>query len=455
MMSRTTALYYLHPSFGYYFEQFYLEPHGLVYKLKPLPSATLTPPPLDSHLMAENEDFWTHDAPPSLAKVADVIASPDPSAQLSVGENILMRLHISRQANQNAGLFVGAYYSRSLDFWGVQLHLADEFKRAATNFETALEVNPDNVVAQINLNFNKKLQSGAPVTVDPSRASTDQFGKSSTWEQVLNVNGPFDAPDFCFVYGMGLFRGDGFVHQSIPQFKRVCELAPDYLPARMMLAQAYLLSHRPQYAMDALRAPLANPGRFSLNDTNETQLHFLAAAASFQESNLANGIKLVDDEIARHPDDNGVLNAAAQIFIVRGLFTNALNIINEQLKSSPTNPAWLYDKGYVAIQLKNYPVDIAALDDLLKIQTNNGDALFNRAIAYLNRGRLDAAQADYLRLQQALGNTLPIAYGLGEIAWRKQDTNDAVRYYQIYLTQANTNSDEAKTIAERLKALKP
>ena len=34
MLARTNELYYLHPSFGYYFEQFYQEPHGLIYKLK-------------------------------------------------------------------------------------------------------------------------------------------------------------------------------------------------------------------------------------------------------------------------------------------------------------------------------------------------------------------------------------------------------------------------------------
>ena len=40
-LAKTNELYYLHPSFGYYFEQFYLEPHGLVYRLKTLPEDTL------------------------------------------------------------------------------------------------------------------------------------------------------------------------------------------------------------------------------------------------------------------------------------------------------------------------------------------------------------------------------------------------------------------------------
>ena len=59
VLARTNELYYLHPSFGYYFEQFYPEPHGLVYKLKTLPEDTLLPPLPDKNLIAENEAFWT------------------------------------------------------------------------------------------------------------------------------------------------------------------------------------------------------------------------------------------------------------------------------------------------------------------------------------------------------------------------------------------------------------
>ena len=59
-----------------------------------------------------------------------------------------------------------------------------------------------------------------------------------------------------------------------------------------------------------------------------------------------------------------------------------------------------------------------------------------------------------MRLQQSNTNAFQIAYGLGEIAWRQHDTNEAVRNYQIYLANAGTNSDEAKTVLERLRELK-
>jgi tetratricopeptide (TPR) repeat protein len=124
------------------------------------------------------------------------------------------------------------------------------------------------------------------------------------------------------------------------------------------------------------------------------------------------------------------------------------------LESTPDDPAWLYARGYVSIQDKNYAAATAAFSRVLEIQTNNDNALFNRAIANLDSDHLDAARADYLRLQQTFSNSFQVAYGLGEIAWRQHETNEAVRNYQIYLANANTNSGEARTVLERLRELK-
>ena len=74
-------------------------------------------------------------------------------------------------------------------------------------------------------------------------------------------------------------------------------------------------------------------------------------------------------------------------------------------------------------------------------------------MAYLDSGKLDAARADYLQLQQTFTNSFPVAYGLGEIAWRKHETNEAIRNYKIYLANANTNTAEATNIILRLREL--
>jgi tetratricopeptide (TPR) repeat protein len=458
-LGQTNNFYYLQPSYGYYFERFYLEPHGLVYKMVTLPEDTLLPPVPDKNLIAENEAFWTQAAAPELAPIERAVAPPDPNAPRTWGERMLARFHVAREPSPLAVL-AGVGYSRSLDFWGVQLQRAGELEPAAARFDDALKLNPDNVVAETNLRFNQTLRAGQPATVDLSKADPDQLAKYPTWNDALKANGPFDEPSFCYAVGNGFLRNETYgrplplANQALAQFDRVRALAPDYLPARFLLGQTYLMVHLPGRALDALRDPLEHPDKFALAETNEVQLHVLAAAAYFQMTNYARATELLETEIARHPDNNNLLAAAVQGFMTHGQFDPALRAIDLKLKSAPDDPAWLYTRGYVCIQRKDYSAAVTALTRVLTIQTNNDNALFNRAIANLDSGRLDAARADYLRLQQTYSNAFPIAYGLGEIAWRQHDTNEAVRNYTIYLANAATNTGEAQTVLERLRELK-
>ena len=452
MLSATNELYYLHPSYGYYFEMFYLEPHGLVYSLKPLPRDTLLPPPLDQNQIAENEAFWSQVADDAFPSLEEEITPPDSNVRKTLGQRFLARLHVVREQNPNA-VVAGVYYSRDLDFWGVELQRAGELKKAAACFETAQKLNPDNVVAQVNLQFNQDLRAGRPVPVDRSKVTRDQFGKYHNWNEVATANGPYDEPSFCFVYGVQLARANGCFRQAAASFNRVRELDPDYLPARLWLAQSYLFSGLPDRALDALHDPLAQPQKFSLTESNSMDLDILAAGAYFQKTNFMQGARLLELEINRHPDNNDLLTATMQAFTRYGLFTNALEVIDRKLNMAPDDPIGLFGKGYVCIQLHAYDDAIAAFTRVLAIQTNNADARFNRALAYLDSGQLDAARADYRQLQQTYTNSFPVAYGLGEIAWRKHETNEAIRNYKIYLASANTNTAEGTNVILRLRDL--
>ena len=69
------------------------------------------------------------------------------------------------------------------------------------------------------------------------------------------------------------------------------------------------------------------------------------------------------------------------------------------------------------------------------------------------RHKLDDARADYETLGQTYTNSFRIDYGLGEIAWRQHATNDAIKYYKLYLANANTNTAEATNVIQRLRQL--
>jgi tetratricopeptide (TPR) repeat protein len=450
-LAKTNDLYYLHPSFGYYFEEFYLEPHGMVYKLKTLPGDTLLPPLPGEDEIAENETFWARAELQAFAPIERAVAAPKPDEPRSWGEQMLRWLHALQERNPNA-IVAGNFYSRSLDYWGVELQRAGSLVIAAEHFSMAQKLNPDNAVAKINLQFNQSLQKGETVPVDLAKTALDQFGPFNSWSKILDADGPFDEPSFCFETGL-IWMQNEFFRQSLALFTRVCQLEPDNLPAHLWLAQLCDFNHLPDQALKMIQDVRRQPEKFQLDQTTEPQLSVIEAAAYFQKNDISTGTRLFDAEISRNPTNDVLLATAVQFYMAKGRFTNALTVINSRLRDDPDDANWLFNKGYVYLQLKDYDKAIATLTRVLSLQADNNTARFNRAIAYLSSGQLGSARADYEILNQTFTNSFRIDYGLGEIAWRQHQTNEAVKYYKLYLANANNNTAEASNVVQRLRQL--
>jgi tetratricopeptide (TPR) repeat protein len=448
-LDRTNEMYYLHPSFGYYFEELYLEPHGLIYKLKALPRETLLPPPPDKYLIAENETFWKTARTDVLASVADVITPPVASETFADAQ--LERLHVPHEPDLNS-ILVGSYCSRSLDFWGVELQGIGDLTDAAARFRTALELNTNNVAARLNLEVNNDLSAGRQMSADPSIGAFNQFGTFDSLLKGLVQTGPIDDPAFCFEYGLTLAEVNKFFRQAVAPLKRACELDPDYLRGRIWLARVYGMNHMPDKMFDVLRAPVSRIDESSAADSH--QLNMLLSAAYFQKNDLANGVRLLNLEVSRDPTNEALLTTVGQIYINRGMISNAMVIANMQLRISPNDPAFLLTKGYLYNQSKQYDHAITTLDQALDIDKENAAIQFQLANAYYGKGDLDAAWTNYEMLQETRTNSPQLAFDLEEIAWRKHDTNEAIRNIDIYLANAPTNSAQAKLLSERLQQLR-
>ena len=451
MLNSSNELYYLHPSYGYYFENFYLEPHGLVYKLKKLPDDTLLPPSPDENLIAENNEFWRAAKTGALASVEDALAPPGTNSPETFAQKLLTRLHMPHEANINADL-IGAFCSQSLNFWGVELQRTGDLTDAGAYFRMALALNLNNVVAKINLRVNDDLSAGRRTPVNPP--TSDELGAFDDPFQAVTADGPFDDPAFCYVYGVVLAQQNGFFRQAAAPMERVCQLDPNFWPAREWLARIYALYRLPDRALEVLQAPLNHPQDFSMSDADHTELNLLTSAAYFQKNDLASGSRLLETEVSSNPTNDALLIKIVQIYVTRNMFSNALVVTENRLRLSPDDPNWLLTKGYLDNQLKRYDDAIAALNHVLATQKDNVTGLLGRADAYLGNGNLDAARADYGKVQQWSTNSVPAAYGLGEIAWRQHDTNEVIRNYEIYLGNAPTNTAEAQTVMGRLGELK-
>ena len=129
---------------------------------------------------------------------------------------------------------------------------------AAAHFERAMELNPDNLVAEVNLECNKNLRAGLKTAVQVSKSIEDEFGKYRNWDQVIGENGPFDEPNFCFEQGR-VFVSNTQYRQAAAQFDRVKTLAPENLAARIWLGQLYVVSRMPDKALRTVNQIRAQP----------------------------------------------------------------------------------------------------------------------------------------------------------------------------------------------------
>jgi tetratricopeptide (TPR) repeat protein len=452
-LAATNSIYYLHPSFGYYFEFFYAEPHGLAYKLRPYPADALVSPPPPKELIDENINFWERADKSALKPLVAAIAPTIRPENPSLIDQLLAHAHLAKEPNHDANVVAG-FYSRALDYWGVELQQLGRLTNAAALFARAVELNPDNIVAQTNLQCNIKLQAGRESTSHLSRSSVeDEFGKSRSWDAVIAENGPFAEPNFCFEEGVALVRNN-MQHQAAQQFDRVKALAPNDLQARLWLAQLYVVNHLPSKALQLVTEIRAHPAVFTVPFTNRTEMLFVEASTHFSNGDSKAAQAAVESALKQYPDDQELLEIATQVYITFKSYTNALGTIEQQIKLSPTNMTALVNMGNVCIWLGKFEQAIAPLTRALMVDTNNPYALLDRGIANLRIDDLDAAQEDYERLQKVLPTNPRVNYGLQEIAYRRKDTNAAIQYCQLYLASAQTNSAEAKKIAERLKELK-
>jgi tetratricopeptide (TPR) repeat protein len=369
-------VYYLHPSFGSYFETFYLEPHGLVYALKLLPpDAPDTPRPTGDQIK-ENEAVWRSAAEtqfPRLKRgIQPVEFSPNPSLLQLIMTKLRLRGEVDRRAQR-----VARFYARDLNFWGVQLQKCGLYQRAGECFGQALELDPDSDSARLNHEFNLLLQAGKKAPALTIKEVFDKFGTHRSWNDILGEGGPVDEPNSCYLLATTYLQS-GAAHQAIEQFQRVLALAPDQSPARHWLAQLFLITQN---------------------------------------------------------------------------YSNALEMSERILKINPEESHALLFKGAALMEMNDYREAVQPLTKLLTLQSTNYPAQLNRAICYLQSGDLERAGEDFHTVAKAVPKAYQAYYGLGEIAYRTKDTNDAILNYQLYLTNAPPNTGEAMMIKARLKEL--
>lgn len=422
-LAQSNRIYYLHPSFGYYFEIFHLQPHGMVYELKPYTNLSATQPVLSQDAAQANYQFWL-EREPMLKQLA------------TFEDNRNFSLSVLQRA-----------YSIALNYCGVELQRAGQLTNAAALFALASQQSDDNVAATINLEVNRNLQHGKSAGVVFEKNVEDKFGRYRSWDSFLGANGPTDEPSMMARLAQSLLKNSQ-PRQAASLIERIHQLDPKNLEKRIALAGAFLQAQAHDRVFQTV-ADIRNLG-VPLSVTQQIELVRLEAWAKFRNGDIADAEKILRNAQPKFPQQDALHEALSQIYLLTGRYPDALKSMDEELKLNPNNIRTLLNQGAVNIQIKAFAKAIPPLDRILELEPGNTAARMNRAIAQLQLGNLDAAKADYEILLGAVPGMFSVHYGLGEIAWRQTNLTTALKHYQSFLKTAPTNADESTVVRQRV-----
>jgi tetratricopeptide (TPR) repeat protein len=449
LVTQNYPVYYLHPSFGYYFEALYLKPRGLVYELKPY-STNMTQPPLvtDAEIKG-NQAFW---------------------ANLERTNGPLQTLPELATLDEDAAA-ASVDYAVALDYWGTELQKADHPKEAHHHFAEAVRLNPYNFIAAINLEYNERLQKGDYRPIESAGALQKAMSIYRGLVPVLRRNGPADEPGLDLQLGQALALG-GNLRQAAILFQRRLQWLPDDAEAQLAMAKTYADHRQPDKALD-----LIHKLRVS-SRIGTWELARCEATAYMAKGDYATAEKLLRNAIQADPNDENRVGTLAEFYRVRGLgywnehkeveaaraFTNALTNVDLQLKllASPSHdapPAFdvaetLFNKADMEIKLRSYAAAVSTLSQFLRRQPNSCIALLDRGVCEIQLNQFQAATDDF----KAMGKLLPeqpylVEYGLADVAAGEKKQAEEIDHLKRCVRSAPEESSEYRRATNRLARL--
>ncbi len=454
-VARTNRLYYLHPSFGYFFERFYLQPHGAIYEMKPYPKDQFNEPPMSASEADRSGKFWDEAWQTELELVARTGSQrpSTPSEVKKMAQKIFVQyLYLSAIPSLQNRL-LGEWFSVALNGWGVELQRNGRLPEARQRFEQAIALNTNNLAALVNLQCNTNLQAGNKMNLLSVDAIARQLGKLQRLGPIINHCGPFDHPVFCYLLG-DEYEQIGLLHQAMQEFERAQMLAPNMLSTKFALAQLYSRQRMDDKVFETVSLLRDEIRASPIKDTMDVDLAVLEANSWLSQTNHAKARSVLQSVLKQHPNDKRTLDLVLQAYLAFGDFTNALQLASEKLARDPGNVAALINQAAILIQMGDASNAIPVLNHALAI-TNLPIARLDRAVAYLQTQNLPAAEADYLELENSPAQAFPVHYGMAEIAERRHDTNLAIHHLELCLSNAPAGTVKWREARERLDTLKP
>lgn len=445
--------YYLHPSFGYFFEACKPTLSGLLTKLTPYQDDDVslwvfTPEEKEAAL-----SYWKAEQP-----VLDKIP----------------RLPEEKLKHGNIA-FTAAFYSRILNNYAVELAKANDRSDAIAFCETALSLYPRNLSAYANKHY---YQTGVTTFIsdDEVHRSEELFNSyNSSWENVFRICGKIDLPGPLYeksdmpspLFAMGtLFSQNHQWRQAYQCFLRVQQYDPNQIQNMTALAYVDSMIGENERALNLIRRVKAYWKQSSKSSSDIVTLDTQEAACLLSIGKKEEALLLLNEARKNNPQDPRILNMLSRAYIENENFEEALNLVDRILTSSPDNFDNLYRKSVCLLGLDRAAEALPILDNLLRKNPLNGSIISLRITALLKLKRFDEARAVYEGMLKEDKDDVSAMIGLGKVAEEAGDPDEALKQYTRALNNeyilpvqigwivdsmlAMNKTDEARQVYEKL-----
>jgi len=449
-LARTNRLFFLQPEPGQaFFEQFYSLPAGAVAELKLYQPQQTSGPSLPASTLDEGEKFWDD----AWQKKMAPFRRPDvqrASLWSRLGEKLTGSFYLPPLPVQQDNL-LRQWYSIALNDWGVELQRSGRWPAARRRFEQALVLNTSNSLAAVNLACNTNLQAGKTFDLGELDA---RFKDLAHFAEVIRICGRADEPTLCYLLGRHC-QTAGLTRQAVQQLERVKTLAPAELSPDFALAEVFSQSRQDYKVFDIVNRLRRVLPALPKNEAAQAamKLDLLEAKSWMSQTNAANARWIWESILDRHPDDPFVAGLVLSAYVNFGEYTNALQLVTNQLARKPDSAELMNIQAAVLIQMNQAANAVAVLQRALAV-TNAPTLRQNLALAHLKSTNLTAAAAEYHQLEAEPPDVFAVHFGLADIAEQQHETNQAIRHLEICLTNAPAGSPRREEIRARLAALK-
>jgi tetratricopeptide (TPR) repeat protein len=440
---------YLHPSSGFFFEDYRAEPQGWIQRLQS--RASLGSGSAEKTLLTPvaGEQIWQQRWTNSMALLAHRLENQR-RATASWGRAPWKSFRLAHRANETATLLAGAY-TKVLNHWGVQAQRAGGTREAQEWFDRALQFDPDNLSAHINLEFVARRQRGATnrLTLAWLRETHPTLlARYERWADVISRNGPVDEPTFLFHTGR-MYLAANNPRQALEAFTRSAELEKDWLAPQLALAQCHNVLGQHAAAL-ALTEPEKVSGA-ALKGPSCAQWLRVRATALWRIGQTNEAVAFTGRVAAEHQQEPLVVLTVAEFLAEAGRFEEEIKWREVLLRRDPKRLEWIVKKGLAELRANEFEPAIMTLTQALVLEPKSAGARLFRAVAALRAGKLEDARRDYQELLKYPAQTRSALFGLGSVAWRERDTNAMILYYQAFLTNSAVAAAQAALVNQRLK----